>query len=362
MNLKLSNRVALLPIIALFASLGSARMQPIANAIDNPLYASNSPDGSYLDPTAAGLAVNGPSIQENSDVSSAWAPKEKSPYSTIPPADTATVTVFREIPVWTDADGHKPSPWFDTDAPDPGVANNTVETSLPAPVNTATMTSQRLFVTTATAEPPAANTQPTQVQEAAQTVTITTTQVSTVTSAVGVPTTTTIVSTITQDVTQTVTQPAASMQQPNIQMIMNQPSSNVMTVTVTKTEQPAMPQYMPYMQQAPFVFYIGQGSGGDGQAFQHTIGQQAATDTTLPAVHPKPLEERLPISSAPPTVDQMTTAMTTVPASEPSTTEMPTSELSIEEMPTSEPDESTRWVTVVQTIDTTSIALVTVGN
>ncbi|KAJ1884007.1 hypothetical protein LPJ81_007166, partial [Coemansia sp. IMI 209127] len=201
-------------------------------------------------------------------------------------------------------------------------------------------------------------------QEAAQTVTITTTQVSTVTSTVEVPTTTTIVSTITQDVTQTVTQTAANnMQQPDILTIMNQPSPNVMTVTVTKTEQPAMPQYMPYVQPAPYMFFIGQG-GGDGQAFQRTYGQQAAADITSPAVYPKTLEDRLPVSSAPPAVDQLTTAMTIVPpTSEPAIAEMPTSEPSITEMPTSEPDKgTTSQVIVVQTIDTTSYVLATVGN
>ncbi|KAJ2508554.1 hypothetical protein GGI11_006057, partial [Coemansia sp. RSA 2049] len=207
-------KLALLSLAILLPHLSNASPvhPPVPREAENPLYASNSSDDVYWSTATDGL--NDADIPETQETDSTVSNSSinEFPGTAFVAESTATVTVVREVSVWTDAGGQRPAPSYHTLSPAP--------TPSPLPESTHDI--------------PVQNTQQS-VQEAAEppsTITVTATQISTVTDTVTVQTT--VVSTATVTETQTVTS-QQQQQQPNIQMIMNQPSPNAATVTVTAT-------------------------------------------------------------------------------------------------------------------------------
>ncbi|KAJ2514713.1 hypothetical protein GGI11_003993 [Coemansia sp. RSA 2049] len=317
---------------------------PVPREAENPLYASNSSDDVYRSTATDGL--NDADIPETQETDSAVSNTSINgfPGTVFVAESTATVTVVREVPVWTDAGGQRPAPSHHTLSPAP------TPTPSPLPETTHSIQEQSTQQSVQEAAPPP------------PTVTVTATQVSTVTNTVTVQTA--VVSTATTTETQTVTN--QQQQQPNIQMIMNQPSPNAATVTVTATvtEQApapaaAAPQYVPQYvmpQPQPIVVVVPQAAGqmnyypqqvGNYPAnnnVQVDVQQSPPTSTPAPAPYPSQTMDG-PTSSAP-------LPLQPPPAAQPTS-------FTAAEPPVSSGQSELSWVTVVETLDTTIFTTVT---
>ncbi|KAJ2655679.1 hypothetical protein IWW48_005420 [Coemansia sp. RSA 1200] len=338
-------KLALLSLAILLPRLSNASPvhPPVPGEAENPLYASNSSDDVYWSTATNGLDNADIFGTQGTDSTVSNAFIDQFPGTVFVAESTATVTVIREVPVWTDAGGQRSDPSYNTLLSAPATS------LLPETTHGIPVQNTQQFVQAAAADPP--------------TVTVTAIQVSTTTDTVTVQTT--VVSTATTTETQTVTyQQQQQAQQPNIQMIMNQPSPNTATVTVTATitEQamPAAPQYIPqYMvpQPQPIVVVVPQAAGqmnyypqqvGNYPANNIQVDVQQSLPTPTPAPAPYPSQTRDGPTSSAPLPPQLQAAQTM--------------SSSAAEPPVSSGQSESSWVTVVETLDTTIFTTVTLGS